>query len=65
MTLTPERVHILRTAGLSDLHFERLWRISARALRAARTGKTWRDHPTPPDKKPRKLGRPSQRGEEQ
>lgn len=53
MSLTPERVHILRTAGKPDRYFERLWRVSAQAIQQARTGKTWRHHPTPVDDKPR------------
>jgi hypothetical protein len=51
--LTDERVHTLRTANLPDRHFERLWHIHAQTVRRARIGQTWRDHPTPPDIKPR------------
>lgn len=53
MKLTHDRVHIIRTAGKSDRHFERLWRIGAQAIRDARVGNTWKDHPTPVDDKPR------------
>jgi hypothetical protein len=53
MSLTPDRVHIVRTAGKSDRHFERLWRVSAQAIRDARVGNTWATHPTPPDTRPR------------
>jgi hypothetical protein len=52
-TLTHARVHTLRTANLPDRHFERLWQIHARIIRRARIGLTWKDHPTPPDTKPR------------
>lgn len=51
--LTFDRVHIVRTAGKSDRHFERLWRISAKSIRYARVGITWKMHETPPDTKPR------------
>jgi hypothetical protein len=58
MRLTSEQVALVRTSGLTDRHYERLWRISAKAIRDARVGNTWRGHPTPPDKKPRgKRGR--------
>lgn len=51
--LTHDRVHMIRTAGKTDRHFERLWRISARSIRDARRGVTWKDHPTTPDTTPR------------
>jgi hypothetical protein len=53
MRLTHEQVHLIRTAGKTDRHRERLWRISAQSIRNARVGITWADHPTPPDTKPR------------
>jgi len=53
MSLTHERVHILRTANLPDRHWARIWRMTDGGIRDARVGETWRDHPTPPDTKPR------------
>jgi hypothetical protein len=48
--LTPERVHrIIRTAGLTDRYFAREYGMSVAGIRAARTGLTWPNHPTPPD----------------
>jgi hypothetical protein len=56
MKLTHERVHLIRTAGKTDRHWERLWRISAQSIRNARVGITWADHPTPVDDAPRVRG---------
>lgn len=55
--LTPERVTLIRSSGLPDTHWARIWRVSAQTIGAARRGETWRENPTPPDTKPRvKLG---------
>jgi len=51
--LTPERVHLIRTAGKTDSYWSRQWGVDVRTIHAARTGRTWRDHPTPPDTRPR------------
>lgn len=51
--LTDERVHLIRTAGKTDRHYASLWRLTIGSIRDARVGNTWRDHPTPPDTKPR------------
>lgn len=57
MSLTADRVHRIRTEGRTDRYWERLYRVSAKTIGAARRGDTWCDHPTPPDNKPRvKLG---------
>jgi hypothetical protein len=51
--LTFQRVHIIRSVPLPDPVYARRWRVSVKTIRHARTGKTWADHPTPPDTKPR------------
>jgi hypothetical protein len=51
--LTALRVHMIRTSGLPDRHFARIWRKHPQTIRNARIGVTWRDHSTPPDTKPR------------
>jgi hypothetical protein len=51
--LNARRVHLIRTSGLTDSHLSRLWRTSISAVRHARTGVTWKRHPTPPDLRPR------------
>lgn len=56
-----DRVHILRTSGKSDRYYANLWRMTDGAIRDARVGRTWPDHPTPPDTKPRGPGRPFKR----
>jgi hypothetical protein len=53
MSLTPDRVHIARTAGLTDSHLARLWRVTDATVRQARRGETYRSHPTPADVAPR------------
>lgn len=55
--LTPDRIHLIRTAGKSDHYWARLWRMTPSAIRQARTGGTWPNHPTPPDRRPRLPGR--------
>lgn len=61
--LTSEMVHEIRTAGLSDAHWERLLGVTRTCVQKARVGVTWITHPTPPDAAPRatsndKGGRP-------
>lgn len=51
--LTPERIHIVRTARLADTHFARIWRLDVSTVRNARCGLTHRNHPTAPDVAPR------------
>lgn len=53
MSLTPDRIHIIRTGGYTDTHFARLWRLRTKTIREARCGLTWKNHPTPPDLAPR------------
>lgn len=55
-TLNAHRVHLLRTMGWTDAYAARIWRMHKSAIRKARTGVTWRDHPTPPDLTPRTSG---------
>lgn len=51
--LTFRRVHAIRTGGELDIVYARRWRMTVGAIRDARVGKTWREHPTPVDNKPR------------
>lgn len=51
------RVHVARVSGLPDATLGRAWHVTARAVRRARTGRTWRHVATPPDRRPRaRLG---------
>jgi len=59
--LTFERVHEIRTSGLTDRHYARLWRMTDGAIRDARVGRTWPNHTTPADTAPRGPGRPFKR----
>lgn len=47
--LTDEAVHRVRTAGMTDAYFARLYHVSTQAVRLARIGETFKEHPTPPD----------------
>jgi hypothetical protein len=47
--LDSAKVHQIRTGGLTDSHHGRLFGVSVATVREARIGKTWADHPTPPD----------------
>lgn len=49
MSLTFDAVHRIRTSGLSDAHFARLYRVTRQTVRSARIGETFTDNPTPPD----------------
>jgi hypothetical protein len=51
--LTDEQVRHIRTAGLPDSQLATKYRRTIGTIRDARVGKTYRDHPTPPDTKPR------------
>lgn len=51
--LTASRVHELRTARQTDTHYARLWRLSPKTILRARTGISWKSHPTPADTAPR------------
>jgi hypothetical protein len=51
--LTPDDVHNIRTAGLTDAYWERVLGVSRTAVNKARLGATWQTHPTPPDTKQR------------
>jgi hypothetical protein len=52
-SLTSDQVHEIRTAGLSDAHWERLLGVTRTCVQKARVGVTWVTHPTPPDTVPR------------
>lgn len=56
MPLSFELVHLCRTNGCTDAHNARVMRVSVDTIVKARTGKTHKDHPTPPDKAPRLGG---------
>jgi hypothetical protein len=51
--LDSAKVHHIRTAAVTDSHLARLYGVIAAAIRDARVGDTWYDHPTPPEKTPR------------
>lgn len=53
MSLTLQRVHLIRTVPEPDIVYAARWRMTVGSIRHARLGKTWADHPTPPDTKPR------------
>jgi hypothetical protein len=53
LSLTFKRVHEIRTVALPDPVYARRWRLDVQTVRNARTGKTWPEHPTPPDTAPR------------
>lgn len=53
LVLTPDRIHVARTSGLTDTHLGRTWRVSVGTVRDARVGLTHRNHPTLPDTAPR------------
>lgn len=56
--LTPEQVHHIRTCGEPDAVLARQYGVIRNTVRWARIGVTWKDHPTPPDTKPRvRVGR--------
>jgi hypothetical protein len=44
---------LLNPAAVTDSYLARLYGVTAAAIRDARVGDTWPDHPTPPDKTPR------------
>jgi hypothetical protein len=53
MSLDAAKVRAIRTSGLTDAHYARIYKVSVRTIRNARTGLTWATHPTPPDRAPR------------
>lgn len=55
-SLDVDKVHHVRTSGLTDSHHARQLGVSVATIRDARVGKTWREHPTPPDTAPREGG---------
>lgn len=58
MSLNHTRVMLIRTTGMTDTYWGKIWKLSSANIRKARIGISWKDHPTPPDISPRKaLGR--------
>jgi len=53
MSLNPKRVELIRTSNKPDTYWSRIWRVHVQTIRRARTGETYKDHPTPPDTAPR------------
>ena len=53
MPLSFELVHLVRVNGCTDAHNARVMRTTVDTVRKARIGLSHRDHPTPPDKRPR------------
>ena len=54
--LDPAKVAHIRTCGLTDAHLARKYRLSVQTIRRARTGQSWENHPTPPDRSERLGG---------
>lgn len=55
-TLTAEAVHRIRTCGLPDEVLAEEYGVTYAAVIQARRGRSWPDHPTPPDLFPRTFG---------
>jgi hypothetical protein len=53
MSLTPARVHTIRTVPKPDRTYATEYRVTTGCVRDARVGITWADHPTPSDTAPR------------
>jgi hypothetical protein len=53
VSLTPARVHTIRTIPKPDQTYATEYRVTTGCVRDARVGITWADHPTPADTKPR------------
>lgn len=60
--LTAEDVHRIRTCGLPDADLARELNVSCKVILDARRGRTWQDHPTPPDLFPRQFGQITYKG---
>ena len=56
VALTFEAVHHIRTCGLPDRDLATLYGVTETCVIQARRGRTWPDHPTPPDRRLRKFG---------
>lgn len=56
MKLNATRVHLIRSTGKTDRYWGRIWRLRDETVRDARIGKSWPNHPTPPDCAPRTKG---------
>lgn len=54
--LTSEAVHHIRTCGLPDRDLAALYGVTETCITQARRGRSWPDHPTPPDRRPRTFG---------
>jgi hypothetical protein len=53
MKLNKMHVHDIRLWDMTDAWWSRLLNVRASTIRKARTGVTFKDHPTPPDRTPR------------
>lgn len=51
--LTASQVRAIRTEGMTDTHWSRVWGVHVRTIREARIGKTHKGVETPPDTAPR------------
>lgn len=56
LALTFEAVHRIRTCGLPDEVLAAEYGATYAAIIQARRGRTWKDHPTPPDRFTRQFG---------
>lgn len=61
-SLTFDAVHHIRTSGLPDEELARIHNVSRSRVTSARRGRSWPDHPTPPDLFPRIAGQKSYAG---
>ncbi len=54
--LTDENVGLIRTSNLPDSHFAKLYNVDRRTIRLARIGRTYKNHPVPPQTQTRPRG---------
>jgi hypothetical protein len=62
--LTSEAVHLIRTSGLPDERLADQLGVSRTLVTKTRRGQIWQEHPTPPDRFPRKAGQQMYTGNE-
>lgn len=60
--LTPEIVGQIRQSDLPDRVFAERWHTTRQSIHHARTGRTWKTHPTPPQTQRRRDGRWREKG---
>jgi hypothetical protein len=55
-SLTDDDIHRIRTEGRPDTYWALKLNVSQPIVQKARVGKTYKNHPTPPDRRPRASG---------